>query len=343
MDEQIEKTFSTPDGCQLIVENVRGEIAVEGWDQPSTRVIATKRKGQVDIEITQEGRKVIARTKHERNVFPWLDWLTKGSAPVVDYAVRVPLNSDIELRNVNGTIAAKHVRGNAHVGNVDGAVHLRAVKGQVQAETVNGSLDADALEGSAKLKTVNGQMKVAATVLESLNADTVNGDIDVAAAFVPEGTYVFHTVNGGCRLTIQPDLRAQVTAHGLNLSVDCQVPRENIEHKFGEWKGSIGTGDGPMATIRFDTVNGQLRIEGTEGIAEAPAADFVAKATPSETVSAAPPEEPPSSQPTQPEDTSSEAAVADSPPERKSQAEILQMIERGEISVEEALKLLREE
>ena len=43
MEERIEKTFETPEGCDLVVKNVRGEITVEGWDQPTTEVIAIRR------------------------------------------------------------------------------------------------------------------------------------------------------------------------------------------------------------------------------------------------------------------------------------------------------------
>jgi hypothetical protein len=339
MDEQIEKTFAMPEGCDLVVENVRGEITVEGWDQPSTQVVAIRRKGKADIEITQDGRKVIARTKHERNGLFWLDWLTKGGAPVVDYTVHVPYASDLKLKNVNGTVSAAQVQGTVRIKNVDGTAVLNAIKGRVEAETVNGSLQVTALEGTANLKTVNGQMKVSGN-LSGLGADTVNGDIKAVATLAVEGDYVFHTVNGSCRLCVQPELRAHVSAHGVNMSVDCKVPSQAVERKFGSWEGTIGAGDGPLAQIRFSTVNGRLRIDQAEGAAETPSVPFVAKAE----AQPRPADAPPAPEPPEPETTPVEVKVAElspaDPPVGRSQAEVLQMVERGEISVDEAIKLL---
>lgn len=40
MENRIEKTFATPEGCDLVVENVKGEIKVEGWDRPDTEIVA---------------------------------------------------------------------------------------------------------------------------------------------------------------------------------------------------------------------------------------------------------------------------------------------------------------
>ena len=340
MDEQIEKTFATPEGCDLIVENVRGEIIVEGWDQPSTQVVAVHRKGKADIEITQEGRKVIARTKHERNGVFWLDWLTKGGAPIVDYTVRVPYASDLKLKNVNGTISAARVQGTVHVNNVDGTAVLSAIEGHIQAETVNGSLQAETLEGTAKLKTVNGQMKVSGN-LSGLRADTVNGDIKAVATLAVDGDYVFHTVNGSCHLTVQPELCAHVSAHGVNMSVDSKLPSRAVTRRFGNWEGTIGTGDGPSAQIRFNTVNGRLRIDHAEGTTETPSAPFVAKAEAEPKAAHIPPEpEPPEPETIPVEVKVAEMPPADTPPVGRSQAEVLQMVERGEISVDEAIKLL---
>ena len=343
MDEQIEKTFAMPEGCDLVVENVRGEITVEGWDQPNTQVVAIRRKGKADIEISQEGRKVIARTKHERNGVFWLDWLTKGGAPVVDYTVHVPYASDLNLKNVNGAISAAQVQGTVHINNVDGTAVLSTIEGHVKAETVNGSLRVTTLVGTAKLKTVNGQMEVSGT-LSGLKADTVNGDIKAMATLAAEGDYVFHTVNGSCRLAVQPELCAHVSAHGVNMSVDCRMPSHGVERKFGKWEGTIGTGDGPSAQIRFNTVNGRLRIDEAEGSAETPSTPFVAKVK----VEPEPADAPTVSEPSEPESTPVAVKVtrpspADLPQPGKSQAEILRMVERGEISVDEAIKLLGQE
>lgn len=327
MEERIERTFDTPDGCDLVVENVRGAIKVQGWDQDTTQVVATTRKGEADIEISQNGRTVTARTKHEHGVLGWLEWLTGNKPPVVDYEVRVPRASNLRLKNVNGPIDASDVQGAVHVNDVDGTAALSAIVGEVAAETVNGSLQAERLEGTAKLHTVNGRMSVSRGTLEGLKADTINGDIEVSASLASGGQYGFHTVNGSCRLNLASPLYAQVIAHGVNMSVDCRVPTDGLQRSFGSWEATIGGGDGPRSSIRFDTVNGRLYIEGPAGGAGAPLETFVGKSQP------APEPGPPPPAPDPAEPTVEVKA--------RSQTDILRMVERGEISVDEAIDLLQ--
>jgi hypothetical protein len=328
MEERIEKTFDTPEGCDLTVENVRGAITVVGWDQNTTQIVATGQKGAADIEIGQEGRTISARTKHEQGMLGWLDWLTGKKPPIVDYEVRVPYASNLRLKNVSGPISAQDVNGEVRVNDVDGTAVLTAIKGEVRAETVNGSLQANAIEGTAKLHTVNGRMRVQEGSLGALNADTVNGDIEVGASFASGGEYSFHTVNGSCRLMLVNAPYAHVSAHGVNMSVDCKVPTAGLERSMGSWKADIGTGEGPRSSIRFDTVNGRLYIDSAAAGSEAPAETLVAKSQPA-------PEPSPAVSPQPPADPV-EAKVAG-----RSQTEILQMVERGEISVDEAINLLQ--
>jgi hypothetical protein len=327
MGDQITETFETPQGCDLVVENVRGAIVVEGWDKPTTEVVADTRKGEPDIEIVQDGRRVEVRTKYERGVLDWLDWLFKGNTPVVDYTVHVPFASNLKLKNVSGPIHASGVQGTVKINNVDGTARLDEIAGKVKAETVNGSLHAHDLRGNAKLSTVNGQMKVQSGALDGLRADTVNGDISIASTLSASGDYVLHTVNGSCHVAVQEGFRAHVEAHGVNVSVDCKVPAESVDRSFGNWRGTIGTGDGPIGKIRFDTVNGKLHIGAHQQAPEA-GEPFVAKAEPA-------PEPPKPPEPPVPPPAPPPAG------EKPSQAEILAMVERGEISVDKALELLK--
>jgi hypothetical protein len=339
MEKELKKTFATPDGCDLVVENVKGQILVEGWDRAETEVVAAYNEG-ADIEISQDGRKVIVRTKAQQNVVNGLlDLLTKGhNAFAVDYTVHVPHNSNLKLKNVNGPVSASQVRGKVKINNVDGPATLEAITGEAAAETVNGALKAAGLTGTAQLKTVNGKLQVSSGQLSELAADTVNGQIEIAASLAAEGHYTFNTVNGSCHLTLPADLRARVSAHGVNASVKCTQPPESIERHFGTWQGTIGPESGPTAEITFHTVNGSLRIDNGEPAAQPTAA-------PAAEPAAAPA---PAPEPPEPPTTPVEVKVAGGAPateevvvKSRSQAEILQMVERGEITVDEAIKLLR--
>ncbi|MBN1937544.1 MAG: DUF4097 family beta strand repeat protein [Anaerolineae bacterium] len=340
MGQEINELFNTPEGCDLVVENVEGKIEITGWDKPQTQVIAVKHNERPEVEISQDGRKVIARTRFEQEPLGFLNWFTNGrSNGAVDYTIYVPHNSNVKVKHVNGPIKAVQINGNLDLHGVDGPTQVSQVSGDIHIHTVNGSVMAEALQGSAKLNAVNGKLKVKNSTLQSLTSETVNGEIEAQAALNPEGRYHLKTVNGGCRLTVQEGFRARVSAKGINLSVKTSLPTQAVEKHFGHWHGIIGSGDGPTAEITFDTVNGSLRINDGEEVT----IPFAPPAPPTPPMPPAPPAPP--APPQAPEWSESKpvmvkvegSAKTDGP---KTKTEVLEMIERGEITVSEGLKLL---
>jgi len=332
MQEPIRKTFDTPAGSHLVVDNIQGPITVVGWDRPQIEVSATPRQDWVKVELSEHDGKVVARTVDEQDRGKWMNWFNGSRTPYVEYVVNVPHTSNLELKNVEGPITVRQCEGKVRIRNVDGQVTLDHVKGDVRAETVNGALAADHLRGQANLKTVNGKLNLQESALAELSAQTVNGKIKAAATWDADAKISLHTVNGDCDLTVPSDFSAKASAHGINVSVTCPHAK-TINRQFGGWQGTIGPkespSDGePQAEIAFHTVNGHLRIDDS-GAPSGTATQF-AKAAPyaaPEPVQVKVPQSPPADTPAETE-----------PP--KTQLEILQMVERGEMTVEEAIEML---
>ena len=337
--EEETRTFDTPEGCDLLVESAKGKITVEGWDRPETEVTAVRHQEWSHVDIHQKGRRVVVRTEEDGSPRKWFGGRPAGrGVPVVDYVVRVPYSSDLELRGVEGSVYVDQVQGTLDLHTVSGSTTLQDLGGRIRAETVNGSIHAVRLEGSAKLETVNGGIGVEDSRLGTLDAKTVNGRITVQVS--PNASdYVLNTVNGGCHLAIPPDLSARVSVRGVNVKVDCNVPATSVERHLGVWTGVLGQGDGPTAEVTVNAVNGQLHIDSTKTAAE-PGAEFVAKAA----ASPAAPGDAPEAEPERPAATEMpprHEAAAETP-KRGTQAEILKRVESGELSVQDALALLAE-
>jgi DUF4097 and DUF4098 domain-containing protein YvlB len=264
-----------------------------------------------------------------------MNWFSGSRTPRVEYDVRVPHATDLEIKNVEGPIAIQGCNGKIRVRNVEGKVTLDGTQGDISVETVNGPLKASHLQGNAKLKTVNGKLTLDQSELGALSAQTVNGKIKAAATWAPDAQISLNTVNGNCDLTVPADLAAKVSAHGINLRVTCPGAK-TIERQFGAWHGTIGerdsSGQMPQAEIAFHTVNGHLRIDDRDAPAGTTAQIGKHPAMESEPVQVkvAP-------QPTEPPAPSEQAPVEEN---AKSQLEILQMVERGEITVEQAIEIL---
>jgi hypothetical protein len=339
MAESIHKTFDMPGYSRLVVENIQGPITVTGWDRPQIEVYATPDQGQVEIAIEQHDDTVVARTRVEKGQGRWKNWFDGKHSPRVEYAVSVPHATDLKIKNVEGPISVSRCAGIIRIDNVDGKVALDHAKGDIQVETVNGALSATHIQGDPRLKTVNGKLSVRESKLSGLSAHTVNGKITAAATWHPDAQISLHSVNGDCELTVPADFRAQASAHGINFSVTTGNG-ETINRQFSGWNGTVGpqtdlSAGPPQANISFHTVNGHLRIDHsapsaatkTQFVKQAPADPGATGETKAEPVQVKVAQEPADAAPLKNKG-------------RKSQLEILQMVERGEMSVQEALEIL---
>jgi hypothetical protein len=137
---------------------------------------------------------------------------------------------------------------------------------------------------------------------------------------------------------VPSDFRAQASAHGINVSVTLGQAK-TVNRQFSGWHGTIGpdkdSDDEPAAKVSFHTVNGHLRIDDS-GEPSGTHPEFAKQAAA---------EQEPS---TETEAERVQVKVGTAPAESapieakapKSQLEVLQMVERGEMTVEEALAIL---
>ena len=141
----------------------------------------------------------------------------------VSYELRVPRSSDVDAETNNGGISVEGVTGDIRFSAKNGGVHLTGVAGDVRGRTTNGGLhielDGDRWAGAG------------------LDAETVNGGVDLTIPRGYSAELVTGTVNGGI------DIDFPVTVSG-------RIGRQ--------LRTTLGDG-GP--TIRAVTTNGGVRIK----------------------------------------------------------------------------------
>jgi hypothetical protein len=137
------------------------------------------------------------------------------------YVVRVPLNAQLIVDDVNGTVTVTGAGSDAKI------------------ETVNGDVIFDGV-GALSLETVNGK---------------VIGKFERAAW---EGTMHVSTVNGLIDLTFPASLSADVKGETVNGGVDSSFPI-TVEKGFGpkSFEGRIGSGG---RRLDLETVNGGISL-----------------------------------------------------------------------------------
>jgi len=254
--KHFEKTINFQSNGNIFVSNVNGKIEVTSWDKETIRIEAeikvnthNRREAEeilerVKILIDRQGEKITIKPDypHKERESGFWDWLLGSykTTPIVDFTIKVPQKSNLDLKSTNGNVFAAEIKG---------AVTLATVNGGIEAETINGSANANTTNGGIKINDLNG----------SLNTHTTNGSITaIFSGFDTNNNIDMSTTNGSIKLTLPSNIKADVTASTVNgsihtdfaLTVKGKIMKKRIN-------GEINGGGG---LIDLSTVNGSIKI-----------------------------------------------------------------------------------
>ncbi len=173
--------FALPPGGRVAVENIHGNVVVEGWDRAEVDVVVTKkalaptgRLADVRVGVEFGPQSLTFRTLYPGDL----------EEPVqVDYRLRVPRQVRLEgLRTLQGDITVRAV---------EGSIDARSLSGNILADEVSGRVVAHALTGNVVATLRSLPAPGAALVL-----DTVNGDVELMLPPRPNADVDANTVAG---------------------------------------------------------------------------------------------------------------------------------------------------
>lgn len=173
--------FALPPGGRLVVENVQGDVWVEGWDRAEVEVVVAKTAWDSgdhldDVRIAVEfgDQSLILRTLYPDDL----------DEPVrVDYRLRVP--RQVRLDGLS---------------TLEGDISVREVEGAVDARTLHGDIRQLDVTGSVVARTLTGNVAVSLRALPEaavpLVLDSVNGNLDLVLPPRPNADLELSTVAG---------------------------------------------------------------------------------------------------------------------------------------------------
>jgi hypothetical protein len=173
----------------VVVENIQGEVSVEGWDRAEVEITAVKiGSGQGDhLDDVRVVTEIGDRSLKFRTVYP-----PHLEEPVrVNYRLRVPRQVRLSsLRTLEGNIA---------VHDVEGSVDARTLSGNIEQMNVTGRVVARALTGSILVSLRALPVGTAPLLLDTVNGNVVlllppraNADLELSTvAGTIEGNYAF--------------------------------------------------------------------------------------------------------------------------------------------------------
>ncbi len=223
LEETYSETFPLAASGRLSLENINGDVEIEGWDRDEIQIDYVKRGRdrealeRVKVEIDATADRVSIETDWESSR-GWNDHAE------VDFTIWLPRTTRLdEIELVNGSLG------------------VRGVAGDLHASLVNGDLKATELSGDVELETVNGSLEVSLARLEAnqtVRLDSVNGSVDL---ILPGN--------------IDADVSAE-TVHG-RIKNDFDLEVERGRYVGSSMRGVLGRGG---ARIELENVNGSISL-----------------------------------------------------------------------------------
>lgn len=304
----------------VALEVVRGSVRVRGSDGEDARVTVRSGGGHDPRAFLKVNRLADSLLVDVRGA-PWSGAGAglRGDIRSVDLDVAMPRGGRLDVNGISADVRVSGVMGDQRHRSVSGDLEATGVFGSFTAQVVSGHVRVEGGTYRYEGVSTSGGTHIRADRLVATRVRSVSGDVALAAAFEPEGTHRVETLSGDLRIV--PNGGLTVSARGMSTRILSQLEHRSESH-IGRRTAIVGDG---RAQLEFRSMSGDVSLvagdidpaaygEGTVGPRHGDRRDPIQDAGPSD-------------QPDRPVDELS----------------ILRALERGEIDIDEAARLLEDE
>jgi hypothetical protein len=250
--------FAVGAQSELSVSNVSGKVQVNAVEGSEIIVTWTKRgSGRVfdntTVDISQDGNRVSVQTRGTS-----VGLINFGRSGSIDYDIQVPHDCNVSVRGVSSDIHVAGVRNGAAIQTVSGNVSVQDIRGDVGLTTVSGDVRGGGLAGTLVARTTSGDGTLLHSNFRRFNLNTVSGDFTLETPLTAEEHSQAKTVSGDLTLVVPAATAATVQLKSVSGSVACDLPAEIIKSGRRHWQGRINGGG---SQVDMNSVSGDLCIQ----------------------------------------------------------------------------------
>jgi DUF4097 and DUF4098 domain-containing protein YvlB len=262
---------------RIEIDNVRGSVAVHGWDQSQVKLSGNLGGGS-KLEISGDEHHLVLRVDGSgRGLFG-----SNGPDHDSDLVVNVPRAASLKVGVVSADATVSGVSGKSldvdgvsgklsvasdapeiDINNVSGEIVFAASQPNVAThahlQTVSGDIDARKLGGRIKLETVSGDIVLEAGQVQDLETGTVSGDVRLQLVPGSHAHLSMESMSGEIGVRLPAALSAHVEAQTFSGNIESDYGKvQRKEHGPGSsLDAHIGDGD---AQISAQSFSGSIRL-----------------------------------------------------------------------------------
>lgn len=263
-------TLSIPDGARLEVRHQFGPIRVEGTTGSRLRVeLEGGPDGAVQVRVTGSVVRVSGPSP------------ARGGPSRGEMRVRVPRETDLQLRSTQGEIRVTNVAGNVEAQTMNGvvcvegparSVRAKSMSGGVVVSGARGTVDLYAAsggvtvtdaEGDVTVKALSGEVILRQVRANRISASTLSGDVLFTGPIRDRGSYELDTHSGSVRMGVPEGTDAAFELTVQNGDIDANFPLPGVETSGDKRTFRFALGDG-SARVELSTYSGSIVLRRPE-------------------------------------------------------------------------------
>ena len=276
-DKPLSQTWSVAADARVEIANVRGTLAVTGWDQPQVQLSGTLGSGS-RLDVSGDSQHLALRVKGSGN-----HWFN-GNGPDSDseLVLKVPRGAalkvgvvsadanvsgmsgkSLDVSGVSGKLTLASDAPQIDINSVSGDVTFNATRpspsGRAHLQTVSGDIRAHGLGGRIKLETVSGEIGIDGGEVDELETGSVSGDAKLTVTPTAHAHFALESMSGDIHLQVPASVSAHIEAKTFSGDIMSDFGKAHgREHGSGS-NLDVHVGDGD-AQIRAETFSGDVEL-----------------------------------------------------------------------------------
>jgi hypothetical protein len=262
--QQIDTTVAAQRGQRLQVNAFGGDVTVRSWNRDAVQIQAST-PGRHRVEISASPASVSIRTQGRHG--PPTEMDLRITAPAWMPVTLSGVHTNARVEGTRAPISVETVEGEINVTGGDGLISLRSVQGSVTLQGAKGRISVNSVNedvhvtnssGEIMAETVNGEITLDGVDAATVDANTVNGDIEYAGPIRNGGRYSLSTHNGDITLTVAEGASANVAVSTFNGEFESEFPVPLSGTRKGKgFSFTLGSGS---AQVTLESFQGTIEL-----------------------------------------------------------------------------------
>jgi hypothetical protein len=257
-----ERTFDAATNSRITVTNMTGQILVRGWDKAQVHVVYSVMSPHVEVDTEVIPPNGPADKIHFATHL--LDPLVSGKDQTADYSLDVPVGTNLEIRNPQGSVRIEKFQGDdATVESVGGAIFVSDFTGHLFVRSVGGNIAVIRASGRVEAYSITGDLHFVSPTTSKLRGSTTSGRIFFEGDFPDGGDYSLSAYSGDMVILCPPSASFELSAKTVRGKLENEMPM-TTQHRSATPVASanslFGTHLTGKATVTLRSFSGTIRI-----------------------------------------------------------------------------------